>query len=304
MDEQPGKLAVLFVDVIDDPLVAPGDESATAQLPGFVSMFAHVVAACGGRVVSAAGNTAMHSFPNAESAVVAACEMQSRMQRAQVARVTQASLRIGLHYGAAFLAGAVAQRMALCAASGQIIATAETNEILAAKNPGVTSERVLPARNNHDPVTVYEVAWQSGANHGRVPPRLNTIIEHAGVTRLRLAHGGRETNVITSVTIGRRSTHGIELKDPKASRDHAYIQRREDKFVLVDQSSHGTYVNLTGGESYKLRHSEMVLRGSGTISFGHDAAEEPNELVKFVCELHDTVATPVTVPPRTLGRVR
>ena len=66
----------------------------------------------------------------------------------------------------------------------------------------------------------------------------------------------------------------------------------------------GTYVNLTGGESCKLRHSEMVLQGSGTISFGHDAAEKPDELVKFVCELHDTVATPVTIPPRTLGRVQ
>jgi adenylate cyclase len=188
--------------------------------------------------------------------------------------------------------------MALCAASGQIITTKETNAMLAAKQPAATSERVLPPRNKHDPLTIYEVMWRSGGDHTRMPPRLNAIIEHAGMVRLRLTHGGRETNVITSITIGRRSSHGIELKDLKVSRDHAYIQRREEKFVLVDQSSHGTYVKCVTGENYKLRHQEMVLQGSGTISFGHDGSEKPEELVTFMCEVHEPVATPNTTPPR------
>jgi predicted component of type VI protein secretion system len=38
-----------------------------------------------------------------------------------------------------------------------------------------------------------------------------------------------------------------------ASRMHARIERRRDKFVLVDQSSNGTYVRIDGEPEIQLR---------------------------------------------------
>jgi predicted component of type VI protein secretion system len=89
--------------------------------------------------------------------------------------------------------------------------------------------------------------------------------------------------VVTSITIGRHAGHGIHLKDPMASRNHAHIERRKDKFVLMDLSSNGTFVSMKSGEEFKLRREEMLLQGSGAIAFGHSPRAENAEVVDFWC---------------------
>ena len=44
---------------------------------------------------------------------------------------------------------------------------------------------------------------------------------------------------------------------------HARIERRRDKFVLIDHSSNGTYVTMESEPEIALRREEMVLRGRG-----------------------------------------
>ena len=75
------------------------------------------------------------------------------------------------------------------------------------------------------------------------------------------------------------STLGIA--DPKASRNHARIERRRDKFFLADQSTNGTFVTFTGEAELSLRREELMLRGSGIIVFGHSAAESSAETLEF-----------------------
>ena len=69
-----------------------------------------------------------------------------------------------------------------------------------------------------------------------------------------------------------------------ASRLHARIERRRDKFVLIDQSTNGTYVTLEGEKEILLRREELILRGRGHISFGHTYQPEPAEVLRFACE--------------------
>jgi predicted component of type VI protein secretion system len=114
---------------------------------------------------------------------------------------------------------------------------------------------------------------------GRIEPTLN----QTGVSRLRLVHGGSEIMVVTAISIGRHASHGIALKDPMASRNHAQIERRKDKFVLIDLSSNGTYVSMKTGEEFKLRREEMLLHGSGAIAFGHSPRDKNAEIVGFWC---------------------
>ena len=69
------------------------------------------------------------------------------------------------------------------------------------------------------------------------------------------------------------------------SRRHAKIELRGGKFVLVDQSSNGTFVTVSGSSEIRLRREEMILYSSGVIAFGHSAREAGAETVEFRCDV-------------------
>jgi adenylate cyclase len=54
------------------------------------------------------------------------------------------------------------------------------------------------------------------------------------------------------------------------SRVHARIEWRRGKFVLIDQSTNGTFVKPQGGQEVYLRREEMPLVGRGCISLGEN----------------------------------
>src|SRR6185436_1591515 len=84
------------------------------------------------------------------------------------------------------------------------------------------------------------------------------------------------------LSFGRDADCDVVVADRKASRRHARIERRRDKFVLSDQSSNGTWVRFGGEtEGLVLRREELLLRASGLICFGHVLAEEEGPPVEF-----------------------
>jgi adenylate cyclase len=72
--------------------------------------------------------------------------------------------------------------------------------------------------------------------------------------------------------LGRDPASDIVIRDPRASRSHARIERRRDKFVLVDMSSNGTFVTFQGEAEIALKREEIILRSKGRIAFGHSTA--------------------------------
>ena len=71
----------------------------------------------------------------------------------------------------------------------------------------------------------------------------------------------------------------------KASRRHARIERRRDKFVLADHSSNGTWVQFAGeAEVVVLRREELILRAGGFIGLGHNPGDGQGAPVVFSCE--------------------
>ena len=93
----------------------------------------------------------------------------------------------------------------------------------------------------------------------------------ASLATLRLLYGTTELvldkpNV--SIVLGRDAGCNIAVSDRMASRHHARIERRRDKFYLVDQSTNGTYVVFVGEAEIALRREEVMLRGTGRIAFG------------------------------------
>jgi adenylate cyclase len=65
------------------------------------------------------------------------------------------------------------------------------------------------------------------------------------------------------------------------SRRHATIERRRDKWVLVDHSTNGTFVTFPGEQEIGLQHEELTLLRAGVIRFGQLAGLADVECIRF-----------------------
>jgi predicted component of type VI protein secretion system len=69
-----------------------------------------------------------------------------------------------------------------------------------------------------------------------------------------------------------------------ASRYHCTIERRQDKWVLKDHSTNGTFVTLDGDDAeLVLQREELTLRKHGFIAFGQSRVAT-EEVVEFFVE--------------------
>jgi predicted component of type VI protein secretion system len=74
------------------------------------------------------------------------------------------------------------------------------------------------------------------------------------------------------------------VSSPQGSRLHAKIEFRNGKFVLIDQSTNGTYVRHGTGAEIVLHREENILNGSGTIATGHSSRDKEDDVIRFVVE--------------------
>jgi pSer/pThr/pTyr-binding forkhead associated (FHA) protein len=69
-----------------------------------------------------------------------------------------------------------------------------------------------------------------------------------------------------------------------ASRHHARVVLRQEKIVLVDQSSNGTFVQLQNGQELLLRREELVLAGRVQVGLGASVNASGEERVVIEVE--------------------
>ncbi|HUQ74455.1 MAG TPA: FHA domain-containing protein, partial [Burkholderiales bacterium] len=86
-----------------------------------------------------------------------------------------------------------------------------------------------------------------------------------------------------SVTMGRDEHCGIQVHDEEASRLHCTIERRQDKWFLIDHSTNGTYVGVEGREEVLVQREEFTLGGRGRIALGQPSVST-KEIVEFAVE--------------------
>lgn len=286
-------LAVLFADVSGSTRLyeTVGDANALAAIGGCLSL---VRAACeghGGRVVKTIGDEVMAAFPTADQAAEAAAEMQARVSEQSSAGRIRLAIRVGFHVGPAIeLDGDVfgdsvnvAARMTALAKAEQVILSGPAADAL---TPSLRS-RVreidsLTVKGKHKDIGIFELIWQASEDDLTA---LSTRPVRPSA-RIRLRHGAREIElgeVHSTLALGRDAQNDVVIADRMASRMHARIERRRDKFVLVDQSSNGTYVTVDGEPEIELRREEMILRGRGHVSFGHAYQDDAGEVLAFSC---------------------
>jgi hypothetical protein len=173
--------------------------------------------------------------------------------------------------------------MAALAKAGQVITSSETVAALSPWLRGRFRELdSLTVKGKSQDIRICELLWQESADELTA---LSTRPK-SQPARIWLKLGDREIELSESqgaLTLGRDLQCDIVINDKMASRMHARIERRRDKFVLVDQSSNGTYVTVEGEKEIMVRREELVLRGRGQLSFGHAAHADSTELLLYSC---------------------
>ena len=286
-------LAVLFADVSGSTKLyeSLGDKDALATIGRCVALMSSVCVGHGGRVVKTIGDEVMAVFPSADEAAEAAAEMQSRVSEHAPVGGSRLAIRVGFHFGPAIETAGdvfgdsvnVASRMAALAKREQTILSSHTVAALApAPRARVREVDTLSVKGKTQDIGIFELMWQdSDADLTAVATRWKPL-----PARIVLRHGATERvldETATTITLGRDAQNDIVIADRKASRLHARVERRRDKFVIVDQSSNGTYVTVDGEPEIMLRREELMLRGRGRVAFGHAHADDPVEFLAFSC---------------------
>ncbi len=298
-------VAVLFADVAGSTRLYEtyGDTRAKAMIDECLRCMREATADCRGRVIKMIGDEIMCVFPGAEDAFLGATEMQIRVSELSGAPASGSmirpgpqslAIRVGFHAGSVIeedgdLFGDtvnVASRMTALAKGSQIMTTGATVARLPDLMKVSTREiAALAVRGKEDAIPVFEVIWQASEDLTMaitMRPHLANVAELIQQS-LRLERG--DTAIVLDlnhpgVTMGRDPQCAITVTDRQASRLHARIERRRDKFFLIDQSTNGTFVTFDGEPEIVLMREEVMLRGRGRIAFGHSVADN-EQTVRF-----------------------
>ena len=296
MASEEDKLAVLFADIADSTRLYElmGDTGAFGQIKDCLRILTEVTNKYSGWVSKTIGDGVMCAFPDADTAALAACEMQKRIAQRPASRGSvKITVRIGFHCGAVLREGRdvfgdtvnVAANITTLATASHIAMTSAAAAMLSPHlNLRIRKLASLPVRGKQQTMDIHEINWQDIGQETHVSGRLNRYTE-LFESRLNIEFRHRKFVFRDSLTLGRDVANDLVIDDPMASRRHARIEKRNDQFVLIDQSSNGTYVTITGRNEIALRRMEFSLYGTGQIAFGDSPSVRPDvATLRFICE--------------------
>jgi class 3 adenylate cyclase len=294
------ELAILFADVVGSTHLFEvlGDQRARAMVAICIDVMRSATEQHNGTVIKTIGDEVMATFPSADDALNAAGQMQKQINaHAELKNAGQpVAIRIGCHFGPVVLEardvfGAsvhTANRMTSQAKAGQIITTAATVERLSPEwRASVRQIDVAHIRGQGAEVALYEVLWQTEDVTSMLPAIALTPRDRRRTLRLRLTVADR--NVIIDqehphVVIGRAEESDIIVRGNLISRLHARIEFNRNRFTLTDQSTNGTFVQITGQEEAFVRRDSIPIKGEGMIGLGRVPDTDSPLTIRFVCE--------------------
>lgn len=287
--------AVLFADVAGSTALYEllGDERAFALVETCLSTMSDCTTECHGRVVKTIGDAVMSVFRSADEAAAAAAEMQVRVDRLGPALGVRLGVRIGFHFGPVVERERdvfgdtvnLASRLCDLASKGQIITDLDTAEHLSELcAPSLRKLFSIPVKGKEREVDLFEILWQP-ASEERTAIVAAPVAATAAWAELEVGFDG--VRIVMGpqrrkATFGRDHEADFTVRNANVSRAHAMIERRRERFVLVDHSLNGTFVTFEGKPEMRVHHEELTLVGQGWIAFGQPRAEA-QQVAEFRC---------------------
>jgi adenylate cyclase len=255
------EVAIVFADVVGSTKLYEllGDLRARDMVGICIDVMRAATDQNHGTVIKTMGDEVMSTFPTADDALNAAAQMQKQITLHPQLKVDEqtVAIRIGCNFGPVVLenrdifgsAVHTANRMTSQAKAGQIITTATMVERLSSDwRASVRQIDIATLKGRSSEVALFEVLWQTEDITSMVPAIAITSRERERANktqRLRLRYQGQEVLVDdgrANITIGRAEENDLVVKGNLISRLHARVEINRNKFMLIDQSTNGTFV--------------------------------------------------------------
>ncbi len=295
------EVAILFADVVGSTQLYDkfGDSKASETVAHCLEVMKDATHQFDGTVIKTIGDEVMCTFQSADDAMSAATQMQARITADQEEGSEEeripVSIRIGCHFGPVVqeqndIFGAAvhtANRMTSQAKAKQIVISGATVDQMGPDWSAQTRQiDIATVRGRIDEVALYELLWQPDEATSMVP----TIEWQSKTTNAKkLVLSFRETTVEVTderknVNMGRADDNDLVVKGNLISRIHARVEKRRGKFMLIDQSTNGTFLQSVEGAETFVRRDSTELLGEGVIGLGRVAKPGTPLAIHFVLE--------------------
>jgi hypothetical protein len=250
-----------------------------------------------GTVIKTIGDEVMCTFPSVDDAMGAAAQMQARISTDKDDGEDRipVSIRIGCHFGPVVeeqndIFGAAvhtANRMTSQAKAKQIVMSGTTVEQMGANWAAQTRQiDVATVRGRVGEVALFELLWQPDEATSMLP---TLGWETRTQTANRLVVSFRDTTIEVTdlkknINMGRADDNDLVVKGNLISRIHARIEKRRGRFLLIDQSTNGTFLQTDTGEETFVRRDSTELVGEGIIGLGRVAKPGTPLAIHYICE--------------------
>ena len=281
------EVAIVFADVVGSTQLYDefGDVKANETVAACLDVMKDATHQFDGTVIKTIGDEVMSTFASADDAMGAAVMMQAQITSGSKKKGSiRVSIRIGCHYGPVVqeqndIFGAAvhtANRMTSQAKARQIVLSGETVKQL---SPGLKKQTrqidVASVRGRIDEVALHEFLWNPDEATSMLPT-IEWENRARKMSKLVLSFRDRTVEVNDqnkNINIGRADDNDLVVKGNLISRIHAKLELRRGKFVLIDQSTNGTFVQNVQGDELFVRRDSTEINGEGTIGLGR--AEQP-----------------------------
>lgn len=298
MNDAESGVSVLFAEVCGSARMHEKlpDAEALRAVDRCLRRMERSIEAFSGRVVKIASGELMAVFNSADEAYQAGIEMLQRVDDLPPVSGVKLEIRVGFSFGSVgeedgVVTGATVSAAACLAGlakPGQVLTDLETRSALSSTLARSTRDLgvAAPSGKSAGEVHLFEAI---APDLSLTAARLADIAEgnkteglYAG--RFRLRHAS-ETIIVDDnrplVRMGRDNDSDLQINDRRASRHHALIEHRGSKVVLVDTSTNGTFVTVSGQPELFLRKGECVLRGKGVICFAASSSSQKGDFIEF-----------------------
>jgi|GEM_PF-645037 len=292
MTEQ--SLSVLCAEITGGALLNEklSAEEATHALERYEEQLANTVEGFRGRMRRGAGSQVIAYFAVAEDALQSAVEIQRRVAKLPPTSGITLGVRVGLCVGHAanevrFFESDTMWNAAVSllrfATPGQVLMSVpkrakgfQWNDLVAQSIPEIV------VKSGKRQLGVFELDWR---NFALAQFRDSSANDDHSFATLYLHFSGATHEFgpgLAAMTIGRHTDCNVLLHNEKCSRVHARIEYRGGNFVLIDQSTNGTFVKPDGGSERRLSRRELILNGRGRLSFGEPSTKAGAESAQYV----------------------
>jgi adenylate cyclase len=280
------EVAILLADITGStPLYeTEGDAAAARQVAACLDRLRSIAEREGGTFIRSRGDDLLCTFTDSVAALRAARLMLFQLSFGPLA------VHAGIHFGQVIRVGGdvfgdavnLTARLAASAKPGELLASRGLlDRMPQSDRQPFQALAAMMFKGRHEPTDVFSFQEDFRAENTQMvldESRSRASPEMMAILRYRTEEW--HCCELETLSIGRSPGCDLVISQPWISRQHATLSVRRGKVRLDDQSSSGTYVTITGEETF-LRRETALLTGSGTISPARRPTDAGAEVIHF-----------------------